>query len=335
MIRVAVVGAGSMGKNHIRVYRGMPGVELVAVVDSNPDALEQIRHFYCIPTYTDYEEMVEYERPDAVSVVVPSQLHYQVTKYLLEAGCHVLVEKPIATNLEDAHEMVKTAERAGRILAVGHVERYNPAILELKRRLDAAELGTIFQIYARRLGPFPSRIQDVGVIMDLATHDLDVMRFLTGKNYARVHAEIRRVLNRSHEDMLAGIIRFEDDMLGILEINWITPTKIRELYVTGERGLFRVNYITQDLSFYENADTNGNAGWQALTLLRGVSEGNVMQYALQKKEPLRVEMENFIGGVRGEHTNIVRGYDAIKTLAIAKELIESACSDAIREVARP
>ena len=335
MISVAVIGAGSMGKNHIRVFRGMPDVELIAVVDSNPEAREQISHLYCIPTYSSYQEMLERERPDAVSVVVPSQLHFTVTKYLLEAGCHVLVEKPIATNLDDARDLVATAERMDRILAVGHVERFNPAILELKRRLDAVELGTIFQIYARRLGPFPSRIQDVGVIMDLATHDLDVMRFLTGRNYVRVHAETRQVLNRPHEDLLTGIIRFEDNMLGLLEINWITPTKIRELYVTGERGMFKVNYITQDLTFFENAETNGHAGWQALSLLRGVSEGNVMQFALQKKEPLRSELENFISGVRGDRSNIVYGWDAIQTLAFARELVTCAYSDAMGEVTVP
>ena len=323
MMRVAVIGVGSMGRNHVRVYTEMPEVELVAVVDANPTAGEQIAHRYHVPYYTDVCEMLEKERPDAVSVAVPTSLHYTVAKQVLEAGCHVLVEKPIASTLEDAEDLICTADRLDRILMVGHIERFNPAIIELKRRLEAGELGQIFQINARRLGPFPTRISDVGVVMDLAPHDLDIMRYLTGSEVANIYARTKHKLSSNQDDLFVGIINFNDDIIGLLEINWLTPTKIRELYVTGMYGMFRVNYLSQDLYFYENAEKNGS-NWTTLSLLRGVSEGEVKQFAIHKKEPLRGELEAFIACVQGNCAQHVNGKDAKAALQLTMGLLESA-----------
>jgi len=322
MTRVAVVGVGSMGRNHVRVYTDMPNVELVAVADANPDLANQVGQANHIPAYRDYIEMIAQTEPEAVSVVVPTSLHYQVSKNILELGCHVMVEKPIASTTEQAQSLVETANKLGAILMVGHIERYNPAIIELKSRLDKNELGRIFQIHARRLGPFPTRIQDVGVIMDLAPHDLDIMRYLTGHEVSRVHAETKRILHETQDDMFAGLVRFDNGILGVLEINWLTPTKIRELYVTGERGMFRVNYITQDLCFYEHAETNGDS-WSTISLLRGVSEGMIIKYPIKKKEPLRAELEMFIASVQENSPNTGNGYDAQVALELVSALMHA------------
>jgi len=323
MTRVAVVGVGSMGKNHVRVFSEIPGVELAGIADANLELAEKLGSSYYIPYFSDYNEMIERVRPDAVSIVVPTSLHYEVTKDILEQGCHVLVEKPIASNSEEAHELVNLAQSLGLKLMVGHIERFNPAIVELKRRLGDNELGKIFQVHARRLGPFPNRIQDVGVIMDLAPHDLDIMRYLTGSNVMRLHAETNRILHETQDDLFAGLLKFDDGVLGVLEINWLTPTKIRELCVTGERGMFQVNYLTQDLCFFENAEMNGN-GWPALSLLRGVSEGMVIKYPIKKREPLRVELETFISLVHGESEEYENGLDAQIAIELVAALIESA-----------
>lgn len=323
MTRVAVVGVGSMGKNHVRVFSEIPGIELAGIADANLELAEKTGSTYYIPYFNDYNEMIERVRPDAVSVVVPTSLHYKVAKDILEQGCHVLVEKPIASNIEEAQELVDLAKSLDLKLMVGHIERFNPAIVELKRRLSENELGKVFQVHARRLGPFPTRIQDVGVIMDLAPHDLDIMRYLTGGNVNRLHAETNRILHETRDDLFAGLLRFEDGVLGILEINWLTPTKIRELCVTGERGMFQVNYLTQDLYFFENADMNGN-GWPALSLLRGVSEGMVIKYPIKKREPLRVELETFISLVHGESEEYENGLDATIAIELVAALIESA-----------
>lgn len=323
MTRVAVVGVGMMGKNHVRVYTEMPGIVLAAVVDANLAAAEQVGQKYRVPAYDSVQEMVETEHPDAVSVVVPTFLHYQVAMQLLEMGCHVLVEKPIATTLSEARELIDAARQYERVLSVGHIERYNPAIIELKRRLIAGELGKIFQIHARRLGPSPTRIQDVGVILDLAPHDLDIMRFLAGSEAKYVFAQAKREMHVSHEDLFVGMVGFDNEVLGLLEINWLTPTKLRELYVTGSYGMFKVNYITQDLFFYENGEVNGN-GWPVLNLLRGVSEGSVVQHVIKKKEPLRVELESFLAKTQGEQVDLVNGQDAHAALEMVTALSESA-----------
>jgi predicted dehydrogenase len=331
MTRVAVIGVGSMGKNHVRVYTEMPDVELVAVVDANPSAVEQIGRRYRLPIYTDVCEMLQKERPEAVSIAVPTSGHFSVAMHALEAGCHVLVEKPIAATLEDAEVLIRTAERLDRHLMVGHIERFNPAIIELKRRLEAGELGQIFQIYARRLGPFPTRISDVGVVMDLAPHDLDIMRYLTGSEVANIYARTKHKLSSNQDDLFVGIINFQDDIIGLLEINWLTPTKIRELYVTGMYGMFRVNYLTQDLYFYENAEKNGS-NWTTISLLRGVSEGEVKQFAIHKKEPLRGELEAFIACAQGIRAPHVNGKDAKVALQLTMGLLESASTGQVKNM---
>jgi UDP-N-acetylglucosamine 3-dehydrogenase len=331
MTRVAVIGVGSMGKNHVRVYRDMPEAELVAVVDQDRAAAEEVSRIYKIPCYADYFEMLEREKPEAVSIVVPTFAHFAVVKDLLEAGCHVLVEKPIAATLDEAHKLIELHKHMDRIFTVGHIERFNPAVTELKRQLKNQKLGTIFEIHARRLGPFPVRIQDAGVVKDLAIHDLDIMQYLTESEVLRVYAEAKRTIHDSCEDMFVGTLRFSNNVIGSLEINWITPTKIRELYVTGERGMYRVNYITQDLYFFENAEANGS-DWSALSLLRGVSEGSIVQFAIKKKEPLRAELEAFLAKVQGKEAQLVSGEEAATALNLALALIESSKSGQVYEV---
>ena len=183
------------------------------------------------------------EELDLVSIVAPTSLHLPVTLAALRAGANVLVEKPIASTREEATTMIEAAADAGRMLTVGHIERFNPAIRELRRRLDAGELGRIFQISATRLGPFPARIRDVGVVVDLAPHDLDVMRYLVGSEPIRIYAEAERRIHTEHEDLFNGIMKFANGVVGILDINWLTATKRRTLTVTGERGFYVADYL--------------------------------------------------------------------------------------------
>lgn len=324
MTRVAVIGVGAMGRNHARVLREMPRVTLVAVSDPDGATARRVAELHGVSAYPDYLELIERERPDAVTVAVPTVAHHQVVSDALQRGCHVLVEKPIAETVEEAADLTALAVRQGRLLMVGHIERFNSAVLELKRRLVAGQLGRVFQANARRLGPFPARIRDVGVVVDLATHDIDILRYLSGSQAVRVFAEARREVHTSREDMINGLVRFADGMLALLEINWLTPTKIRELSLTGERGMFRVDYLTQDLYFFENPGA-GDMPWDALTLLRGgVNEGMMIRYALQKKEPLRTEIEAFIRGATGDPSDVVSAEDGTEALRLALALIESA-----------
>lgn len=321
-LKMAVIGVGAMGRNHARVCNEIPDVELIAVADVDSAVALRVGELYRIRSYSDHSELLSQERPDAVSVAVPTQGHYRVVMDALHADCHVLVEKPIATTVEEGRELIEAARARNLLLMVGHIERFNPAVIELKRRIVAGELGRVFQIHARRLGPFPTRIRDVGVVVDLATHDIDVMRYLTEAKAVRVYAETKREVHVSNEDMLTGLVRFDDGTLGVLEINWLTPTKIRELYVTGERGLFLVNYLTQDLYFYENEDANGT-DWGTLSVLRGVSEGQMVRYKVRKVEPLRAELEAFASAIRGNCQAIVTGTDGVEALRLAHAILKS------------
>jgi UDP-N-acetylglucosamine 3-dehydrogenase len=320
-IRAAVIGVGSMGWNHARIYNDLESVDLVAVADLDGRAAERAAHVYGARDYTDYREMLRHEELDAVSIAVPTQIHREIALAALQRGCHILVEKPIASTVEEGREMVALAASRGLKLTVGHIERFNPAIVELKQRLKRGEVGQVFQIHARRLGPFPTRVRDVGVVIDLATHDLDIMRYLLDSEVKRIYAETEQEIHTDHEDLLSGLLRFENGVIGLLSINWLTPTKIRELTVTGERGMFLVNYLTQDLYFYEN--DHADSQWGSLGLLRGVSEGNMVRLKIEKREPLRIEIEAFVKAVLKDGEPAVRGEDGLTALALAQRLVES------------
>jgi predicted dehydrogenase len=297
-------------------------VELVGVADPEPEALARAAKRFHVEAFADYHDLLAEKRPDLVSVVVPTHQHYAVASFALDAGMHVLLEKPISTTVEEAVALIAQAEGRGLQLAIGHVERFNPAIIELKRRLDEGELGRIFTLHARRLGPFPPRIRDVGVTLDLATHDLDVMRYLTDSEVAHVFAEAQRRIHASHEDMLLGLLRFTDGAVGMLDVNWLTPTKVRELAVTGERGMYTVNYLTQDLFFYANDYTT--TSWDALRSIAGVSEGTMTRLKVQKAEPLRLEYESILAALRQDTPVRVSGRDGLAVLRLAHQLVQAA-----------
>lgn len=322
MIRAGVIGVGAMGRNHARVCSELPNVKLVGVSDTAPGVAEGVATRYGGQPYQDYRQLLDDQKPDAVTIAVPTVDHLEVALAAIERGVHVMIEKPIAFSVDEGRQIIAAAEQAGVKLAVGHIERFNPAVIALKQHLANGELGRVFQIDAHRQGPFPARIKDVGVVIDLAVHDLDVMRYVSGSEVVRVYAETERRIHSTREDLLTGLVRLADGAIGTLAINWLTPTKIRELYVTGERGMFRVDYITQDLYFFENA-TAGDAEWEALRMLRGVSEGRMIRYVVNKKEPLRAEQEAFLAAVCGDGPVAVTGTDGLKALELAEAVVTS------------
>ena len=179
----------------------------------------------------------------------------------------------------------------------------------------------MFQIHARRLGPFPDRIRDAGVVIDLATHDLDVMCHLVDADVVRVYAETEQEIHTLHEDSLSGLMRFQNGVVGVLDVNWLTPTKVRELYVTGEKGMIMVNYLTQDLYLYENEYVGSD--WDTLGMLKGVGEGNMIKLRIGKREPLHAELEAFAQSVEEGGPPPVTGEDGIRALTLAQAMVES------------
>lgn len=320
LLRAAVIGAGSMGRNHCRVYADMDDVELIAVSDANAETVMRLGQRLHVRTYTDYRQMLEREQLDLVSVVVPTEMHFNVTRDVLQAKIPVLVEKPIAATIEEAQALCDLSKELDVLLTVGHIERFNPAIIALKKEIMRGALGRVYQIHVRRIGPFPARIKDVGVVIDLATHDLDIMHYLTDSQAVKLHAEIGRRLHTAHEDLLSAVLRFDNDVIGMLDINWLSPTKVRELSVIGERGMFVANYLTQELVLYENESASQD-DWHLSVL--GVSEGRMIRYKVNKKEPLREELEAFAHSVSTKTAPAVLPHDAMMALDVAQKLVES------------
>lgn len=322
MLKVAVIGVGMMGRNHARVYADLPNVHLVGVADADENQSSAIAHKHNTQAFTDFRRLLDEAQPDAVTLAVPTIYHLEMALEIIGRGIHILVEKPIAFSIEEGVQMIAAAENAEVKFMVGHIERFNPAIGALKQRLANDELGRVFQIDARRQGPFPARVQDVGVVIDLAVHDLDVIRYVTRAEVERVYAETERRIHSTHEDLLSGLLRLSDGAVGTLNINWLTPTKIRELIVTGEKGMFRADYLTQDLYFFENAVANID-DWDTLRVLRGVSEGQMIRHVVAKKEPLRAELEAFVAAAQNEAPVPVTGADGLQALKLARGMVTS------------
>ncbi len=319
-LRAAVIGLGAMGRHHARVLSELANVELVAVADVSQAQVDEISRAHNVPGFTDIDAMLEGQQLDMVSIVVPTSLHHEVSIKAMRLGINVLCEKPIASTVQLAHEMIQVSRQEGVRLMIGHIERFNPAILELKKRLDQA--GEIYQVTSRRLGPFPDRIRDVGVVVDLASHDIDAMNFLLESPAELVFAQTAQRIHATNEDMVYGTIRFENGVIGGLDVNWLTSTKVRELMVVGSRGTFVANYLTQDLAFYANGAVASN--WKDLPDLQRIAIGESVGYEFEKIEPLRTEISSFIHAIVNDAAVPAPPEGAANALAIALSLIESA-----------
>jgi predicted dehydrogenase len=194
-------------------------------------------------------------------------------------------------------------------------------------------VGRIFQVKATRLGPFPARIRDVGVVLDLAPHDLDVMRFLLDSEPVRLYAETEQRIHTDHEDLFNGVVKFANGVIGVLDINWLTPNKRRTLTVTGERGMYVADYISQDLFYYANPDASEiwehAQGDDTGPVTTSVSEGEMTRRVIRRQEPLAVELAEFAGAVRSGGPPPVAPRDAMIALLLAQKMVESATSGTV------
>lgn len=317
-IRTGLIGLGMMGRHHARVMREIEGTELVAVADAMGD-----RHDVAggLPLFENVDQLIEFG-VDAVVCAVPTGMHEQVGMRLAEAGVHTMVEKPIAENLSAAHRLVEAFESRGLVGAVGHIERFNPALQEMRRRIIEGQLGQVFQISTRRQGPFPSRIADVGVVKDLATHDIDLTSWLTRSRFERIAAETIMVAGREFEDMIVATGRLECGVITTHTVNWLSAVKERATAVTGANGVLVADTLTADLTFYENGKVRTT--WQPVENFRGVTEGEVVRYAFEKQEPLKTEHEAFRDAILGRPSDCVSMAEGLNTLQVAEAMIESA-----------
>ncbi len=316
VLRGVIVGLGVMGNHHLRVLTRLPDANVVAVVDPTAERRAQAqRAIPGVAAYARLGEALSAHDLDFACISAPVRDLPDLTHQALAAGLAVLVEKPLAPDEKAAADVLRDAGERGALLAVDHVERFNPAVVALRDKLGQGLIGSIYQMHARRLSPFPQRDHMVGVAIDLATHDIDVMRYLTGDEVKRVFAESARRVHDTDEDLICATLRFDGGMTGLLEVNWLTPTKVRELTVTGEGGMFVVNYHAQDLYFYENP--HASVEWEALAGMRGPGEGDMVRYAFERREPLQLQWEAFLEAARNGGKPPVSGEDGLAALSIA------------------
>jgi UDP-N-acetylglucosamine 3-dehydrogenase len=333
MLKGAVIGVGAIGQNHARVMRGADRVNFVGIADADPVVARRVAQLHNVPAFASLEELLEKGTPDLVTVAVPTGLHYEVGLKLIDRGIHVLMEKPIASTVEQGEELVAKAQEKGVILAVGHIERFNPAVMELRRRLREGMAGRIYKLLSQRLSPYPPRIRDAGVVIDLASHDIDLMRYLVAEPIVRLYGETLQGINSDREDMFDGLLKFQGGAVGVLDVNWMTPKKVRRLTVTGARGLFECDLLSQELFFFENESAPSQ--WDALSVLRGVSEGNVLGIRIQRHEPLVAEVNDFVSAVRDRREPTVTGKDGLETLRVALSFVQSGTDSGVKTFAVP
>ncbi|MDA3146646.1 Gfo/Idh/MocA family oxidoreductase [Leucobacter sp. UCMA 4100] len=316
-INVGLIGLGMMGRHHARVLREIEGVELVAVADAMGDP-----HGVAGSTrmFKSVEGLLK-AGVDAAVVAVPTKFHEEIGLKLAEAGVHTLIEKPVAHDLPAAERLVEAFDKAGVFAAVGHVERFNPALMSMRERIANGDLGEVYQIHTRRQGPFPARIADVGVVKDLGSHDIDLTSWVAQSLYERISANTTYRSGREHEDMVSITGTLKNGIMVNHLVNWLTPFKERLTVVTGERGAYVADTLTADLTFYENGTLE--SGWDAVTAFRGVSEGTVTRFALEKREPLRNEHEAFRDAILGVRDTAVTLREGLETLRVAEAAIAS------------
>jgi UDP-N-acetylglucosamine 3-dehydrogenase len=325
-LRALLVGYGQMGRHHARVLQTMDDVELVGVVDPAGSAGGS-----AVPEVLELEGALA-RGVDLAVVAVPTVAHEAVALRLAEAGVHALIEKPVAVDVETSRRIGDAFEQRGLIGCVGHIERYNPSVQELRRRLAQGALGDIYQIVTRRQGPFPERITDVGVILDLATHDIDLTSWVSQSSYADVSVRTAHRSGHDREDLVAAVGCLEDGTVVNHLVNWLSPLKERVTIVSGEHGTFVADTLTADLTFYANGAAP--VDWETLASFRGVVAGDVTRFAIAKKEPLLLELLAFVEAVRGGEDRTVSVRDASRVVDVAQTMMRAAMTSETERPAR-
>lgn len=316
-IKVAVIGVGVMGKNHARVYSELNECELIAVSDLDKEKGEEAAARFNCKYYADYQEMLVKEHIDALSIVVPTKNHKKIAVEVMNSGIHILLEKPIAGNINDAEEIISKSKEKKIKLLIGHIERFNPAVIKLKKIIDEGKLGTVTSIIARRVGLFPSRVKDANIVIDVSVHDIDIIRYFMGREPDEIYTSGSKSLNSNREDQVVALLKY-GDANGIIQSNWITPIKIRNLSVTGTKGYAELNYLTQELILYESnyEETYDDYG----DFIIKFGKPNKIEMGIINKEPLKAEIEHFLKCATGQEEPLVSGKEGLATLKIALDI---------------
>jgi UDP-N-acetylglucosamine 3-dehydrogenase len=300
-LRVAVIGAGSMGRHHCRIYSELEDAQLIGIADTNPETIElatqyRTRHFQ------DYQELLD-EKPELVTIALPTSLHREAAVAALQAGCHILVEKPISDTLQGAQEIINVARARGRKVFVGHVERFNPAVIALKDVIASGRLGVVHSISNLRVGAYNKRIFDTGIILDLGSHDIDLISYLYGRKAESVFA-IGSAKIHNYEDHAAISLKFTESAAGYIELSWLSPYKVRKMFIVGTEHFGLVDLIDQTLIVFDGKN------WANTGLV-------------QREEPLKMELRQTVQAVLEDLPPQVSGEDSLYTIRIALAAMKS------------
>jgi len=299
-LRAAVIGAGNMGRHHVRTYAELPDVELVAVVDMNQATAASLADQYHCRAYTTVDEMIAAERPDVASVAVPTSLHAVLAKQCFAQGLHLLIEKPIGLTVDEGQTIIDLARQHNRVLLVGHIERFNPAIVKVKQLIDAGELGKITSLMARRVGGFPPQIKDANIAVDLSVHDIDIANYLLGELPKSIAVHKQRNHIEQREDAVEFFLQY-GRASAYLQANWITPVKIRKLNLTGSDGYLEMDFVNQSIEFYKsNYEKFRETTADYTDFVLRFSDPERVDIVVEKNEPLRQEISAFLQAVRDQ-----------------------------------
>ena len=306
MLKFAVIGVGAMGRNHARILASSPAVDLVAIVDTNVATRDPIAVSARTDGFDTVEEAIALGL-DAAVIAVPTTEHHEVAIKLIEAGVHVLIEKPITATAAQAHDVIARAANKGVTLSVGHVERFNPAIRTLHEAINGE---AIISIAISRVGPFPPRIGDVGIVTDLSVHDIDLIRWLSGSEIAE-HQSLLTRARGIHEDVAFLQFRLDSGALAHINTNWLTPFKERRISVSTAN-----RFIVCDMLL---RTVNEFSGFMPDGLPDRLAQGSFVSRSLSVPyvEPLREEIDAFVKAIRGQGPVMVTGHDGARALEVA------------------
>ncbi len=301
--RVGVIGVGHLGQHHARVYTELLDARLVGVADRDEERAHLIGENLGVPAYSTMEELIGRQAPDAVSIVVPTSLHFDVARTAMEAGIHVLVEKPVTTRPDEAEELLKLAAKKDLVLQVGHIERFNSAVRYISQTVHSP-----IYLESKRIGPFSPRINDVGVVLDLMIHDIDIVLSLVSSPIARI-AATGRCVHTDHEDIADAQITFENGVMAHILVSRVSEKKQRQLDIMEPQRHITVNYETQTVQINRCVrDSNGQT--------------EILETPIfPKSEPLKLELAHFIGCVRERRQPLVGIRDGKRALEVAIEVL--------------
>lgn len=314
-MNAAVIGVGNMGQHHARNYSEIQGVNLIAVADVNEKIGEPLAKRLGCKYYSDYQEMLEKEKIEVVTIAVPTKFHKEVALACISKGINILLEKPIAATVAEAKEIVAKAQAKGVKFTVGHIERFNPAVIKLKELIDKGELGEIVAIRNTRIGPMPVQIKDANVVIDIGVHDIDLINWMLGKLPTQILATGGNALNKFQQDYVDVFLKY-GQISGSVQANWITPAKVRRMSVCGTKAYVELNFITQELALYETKYSMESDSFGEFVIKFGEPKDQQI-VPVNSVEPLQAEIMSFIKAIKNDTRPMVTAREAIDALDIA------------------